>query len=71
MGTAWERYGMCESALRVEVFKGFKFFVVFVWGMPLCGRAGRLPHHSSDIQVGNGCGQFRGVRSHTRGLKNK
>jgi hypothetical protein len=65
MGAAWERHGLCELALRVEVFKRVKLYIVFVWGMPLCslvllgseegstlcGRAGRLLHHSTDIQV--------------------
>jgi len=48
---------------RVEICVGVNFYIVFFWGVPfcsmvlfspeegstLCGRAGRLPHHSSDI----------------------
>jgi hypothetical protein len=48
--------------LRVEICVGVNLYVVFFWGMPLCsmvlfspeevstlcGRAARLPHHSSD-----------------------
>ena len=51
--------------LRVEVCMGLNFYIVFFWGVPLCsmvlfspeegstlcGRASRLPHHSTDIQV--------------------